>query len=75
MAFTDQDREKLDAIYSALFVASPARPSTAIVHQLTQTEDVVNRLWDGYPGDIVDAPGVLARTLKNIAAKVGAKVG
>ena len=72
---TPEQDAMLRAIYNALFVQNPVAPDTSIVHQVTQTHTIMGTFWDGHPGNIVDGPGVLARTIKNTAGKVGADIG
>lgn len=73
---TPEQAAQLQAVHDALLVQNPvSEPGMSLVHQADQTHTIMRTLWDGFPGNIVDAPGVLARTIKNIAATVGAKLG
>lgn len=71
---TPDQAAQLQAVHDALLVQNPVTtdPGMSIAHQATQTHTIMRTFWDGFPGNIVDGPGRLARTIKNIAAKVGA---
>lgn len=73
---TPEQAQKLDDIHDALL--ADGYPFPGMVNMRTQVDriyTIMNVFWDGFPGNIKDGPGVLARTIKNVAVKVGAKVG
>jgi hypothetical protein len=40
----------------------------SLVNQTTQVHTIMRSFWDGWPNNIVDGPGALARTIKRIAS-------
>lgn len=73
---TPEQSAQLDDIHRALFDNDYPFPGMVNMRtQVDRTYTIMGTFWDGFPGNIKDGPGVLARTIKNIAAKVGAKVG
>lgn len=73
---TPEQAKKLDEIHAALLVDDAVMPGyPSIWTMVNQTRSAVVTLWDGFPGVIRDGAGSLARTIRSIAGKVGAKVG
>jgi hypothetical protein len=72
----DKIEAQVDRLSKAFFVDDSVMPGyPSIFNMIAQIRTAVVTFWDGFPGQIKDGAGVLARTVKNIATKVGAKVG
>jgi hypothetical protein len=70
---TQEEHDMLKRVYDALFIEESQMPGyPSIWTSVTQDRTTTLAWWDGYPGNIMDGPGDLARLLKAIAAKVGA---
>lgn len=73
---TPEQSQQLDEIHKALHANDYPFPGMVNMRtQVDRTYSIMSTFWDGFPGSIVDGAGVLARTIKNTAAKVGAKIG
>lgn len=73
---TPEQARKLDEIHAALLVDDAVMPGyPSLWTMANQTRSAVVTLWDGFPGVIRDGAGSLARTIRAIAGKVGARVG
>jgi hypothetical protein len=73
---TPEQAKQLDEVHKALHANDYPYPGMVNARtQIDRTYTIMSAFWDGAPGTIKDGAGVLARTIKNIAAKVGAKVG
>ena len=78
-AMTPEQSEQLKAIYDALIVASPANPSTAIMHQVDQLHTIMSgAFWPNHPNITDVSGGELATRIRSIEAKLdalAAKIG
>lgn len=73
---TDEEHKALMRLHDAMFNDDAVMPGYPSIWTMTnQTRSAVITFWDGFPGNIKDGAGVLARTIKNTATKVGAKIG
>lgn len=70
---TKDEHDALMAVRDALLVRDPTDGGPAMVSRINQTHTIMHTLWDGFPGNIVDGAGSLARTLKRIATHLGLK--
>jgi hypothetical protein len=70
---TQEEHDMLKRVFDALFVDDSQMPGyPSLWTMITQDRTTTLAWWDGYPGNIADGAGDLARLLKAIAVKVGA---